>query len=47
VVELCDGGRKQSFWVRLGWWGHTLVSDGMEMVKHNLFVLLVDLLLLT
>jgi hypothetical protein len=32
--------------VRLGW-RHTLVSDGMEMVKHNLLVLLVDLLLLT
>jgi hypothetical protein len=47
VLDLRDGGHKQSFWVRLGWWGHTLVSDGMEMVKHNLLVLLVDLLLLT
>jgi hypothetical protein len=29
------------------WMGHTLVIDGMEMVKHNLLVLIFDLLLLT
>jgi hypothetical protein len=46
VVDLRDGGQKRSFWVRLGG-EHTLVSDGMEMVKHNLLVLLVYLLLLT
>jgi hypothetical protein len=44
VVDLRDGGHNRSFTnagsVR------TLVSDGVEMVKYDLLVLLVDLLLL-